>query len=108
MQYSINFKPLFSKTGKFNGYDMSVAEGDVSLEGFDKLVIEGGDNEFARFEKMLDSLDPFSEEGLFVVDIHPLEIINYLRGESPIVAKRTTDWQNEVDRWKVNMKGERI
>lgn len=110
MKYDIFYRPVFTKKAKtLSGYEMIVYPHDPARPhgDFDVMTIEPkAENEFARFENMLrGEYDPFSDVSF--VDKHPLNILRYLRGEKEM-PKRTMDWEKDIDRWSVNLRGERV
>lgn len=110
MKYDIFYRPVFTKKErKLSGYEMIVYPHDSSSPAgdFDVMTIEpAANNEFSRFENMLRSgYDPLSDVSF--VDKHPLNIIRYLRGEKEM-PKRTAGWEKDIDRWSVNLRGERV
>ncbi len=108
MIYYINFQPVFSRSGKFTGYNMTTTTRKNSCkEGWDQLSIEGSTAEFLRLRTMIKTTDPFAEDFIYFVDKHPLQIVDYLRGKTPVV-KRDPDWKNKVSTWAINSKGEKV
>lgn len=112
MMYDILYRPVFSaRNKKLTGYDMCVRPHDPDHKSspLETLVVDPRNSEeFDRFQHMLSSvLDPFTGSGLSFVDKHPLEILRYLRGEKE-PAKKTMDWEKDIDRWSVNLRGERV
>lgn len=110
MKYDIFYRPVFTvKERTLSGYEMFVYphEDGREIDNFDVLTIEPVvDNELTRFENMLRiARDPFL--GVSFIDNHPLSILRYLRGEKED-PKRTTDWEEDIDRWSVNLRGERV
>ena len=108
MKYNIYFRPVFSTKGKFNGYDLIASQEEKSLEGFDKLSIEGEPQEYLRLKTMVKDMDPFSDQ-VYFVDRHPLEILQYMRtGNGRLTPNKNPDWEREIPEWRVNMKGEKV
>lgn len=113
MKYHIIFQPVFYQRDKtLAGYNMAVRVVHLpeKWEGYDVISVEKehGSAELARFQQMLAAADYDIEAGVSFVDKHPLEILRYLRGEEETKKPRTSDWQNEVDRWSVDLRGERV
>jgi len=112
MIYQINYRPIFSKAGKFNGYEISTNLGKTNKkEDFLQITIDSEKiGEYHRIRKMLQSTDPFSDD-IFIIDAHPMDVVSFVRGET--VTKRPihcddNGWVKDLDVWKVNMRGERV
>lgn len=110
MKYDIFYRPVFTKKErKLSGYEMIVYPHEPSrkMKDFDVMTIEPKvKDELERFENMLrGEYDPFSD--ISFVDKHPLDIVKYLRKEKPTV-EHTKGWEKDIDRWSVNLRGERV
>lgn len=112
MKYYIIFKPVFYKKDKtLAGYDVAARVHYLphKWEGYDVISIEKEEwsAELVRLQTMLlGNYDIGS--GVSFVDKHPLEVLRYLRGEEEPKKPRTAAWQNEIDRWSVDLRGERV
>lgn len=108
MKYFIYYSPVFHKGDKsLAGYNMYISKKPKGLEMMDVITVECENwKEYDRYKAMLSGVyDPFDE--MSFVDKHPMKILKYLRGEKE-EPKRTPDWEKQVDRWSVNLRGERV
>lgn len=112
--YHILYSPVFhSRSKKLAGYNVEVtlAPDLEKFKDYQMFTVSHDDSgktleEFDRFKKMLSGVyDPFDDVAF--VDKHPMNILRYLRGEKEM-PKRTRDWEKDIDRWSVNLRGERV
>lgn len=110
VKYHMIYKPVFSRGGKLQGYDVAVRLNYLASkwEGFEVITVDkvGGLIEHSRLSDMLsNSYD--TEKELAFIDKHPMELLMYIRGEKP-VRKSNDDWKEQVDSWAVNLRGEKV
>lgn len=110
MKYYIHYAPVFEiKSKVLSGYDIFVGQRvrlSLTTSGFDILAVEtDSDTEFERFSAMLKTMyDPSTDTSF--VDKHPKDILNYLRGIKEKV-KKSSDWESDINNWKLSYNGER-
>ncbi|QYC52440.1 hypothetical protein [Salmonella phage SSBI34] len=112
MKYYIIYKAVFSKRSKeIQGYEMAVRTHVLpgKWDGFEILTIDSdkGSEEHARISNML-SYTYDKEDEVSFVDKHPVDILNYIRNKKKVMPMRTMEWEKDIDRWSVNLRGERV
>lgn len=109
MNYYIHYSPVFHKGDKkLAGYNMFVSKRyEDTTRMMDVITVECEDwKEYDRYSEMLSGVyDPF--DAVAFVDKHPVDILNFLRGVKAQV-KKSADWEKDIPRWSVNLRGERV
>lgn len=108
--FYIHHKPVFEKrSGCLSGYEMFITrtKEDARIVDMDVLGFEDRGGEYDRIRCMLRQREDFNPEDSEFVDKSPIEIVNYVRGVAT-PPRKTSNWKEEVDNWKINLRGERV
>lgn len=109
MKYYIHFSPVFFKVSKkLSGYEVFVSTSDTDTrEMHSVLAVEStNDMEFSRISHML-SVNYDHVDNVSFIDMHPIKMVNHVRG-LPEKPKRTTNWEDQIDNWSLDLKGNRV
>lgn len=109
MKYYIHFSPVFFKVSKkLSGYEVFISkrETDTKVMNSVMAVESVNEEEFERISHMLSVNYDHMEEVSFI-DIHPVKLINHVRGK-PTKPKRTSNWENQIGDWALDHRGNRV